>query len=211
MEAFSGSRDREALLIDVLDFREQMLLYHLFEDVHCISAHVRFSAPAHERFRSTYKFITILRDPVSRFLSNYTWSYGKPGAHARIEEPFREFLKTERARRLGATYVEFFCGLPKTADIRSEDAIDSAVANLARFDVVGRLDQLPAFEASIAETLGIRLKIGHENRATRRSAASEAMDDPQLRAEVMALCAPDLAVWERYSALRSNAEAAVAV
>ncbi len=211
MEAFTGSLHREALLIDVLDFREQMLLYHLFEDVHCISAHVRFSAPAHERFGSRYKFITILRDPVSRFLSNYTWSYGKPDAHARIEEPFGEFLKTERAKRLGATYVEFFCGLPKSADIRSEEAVDAALANLAKFDIVGRLDDLPAFEADIARTLGVRLKIGHENRATRRTAASEAMDDPLLRAEVMALCAPDIAVWERYAALRSNAEAAVAV
>ena len=210
MEAFTGSGDREALLIDVLDFREQMLLYHLFEDVHCISAHVRFSAPAHERFRSTYKFITILRDPVSRFLSNYTWSYGKSDAHARIEEPFREFLSTERAKRLGATYVEFFCGLPKSADIRSGEAIDAAVSNLAKFDIVGRLDDLPTFEASIAQTLGVRLKIGHENKAARRSAAAEAMEDPQLKAEVMALCAPDIAVWERYSAVR-KAEVPVAV
>jgi Sulfotransferase family len=211
LEAFTGSHDREALLIDVLDFREQMLLYHLFEDVHCISAHVRFSVPAYERFRSTYKFITILRDPVSRFLSHYTWSYGKPDAHARIEEPFGEFLKTERAKRLGATYVEFFSGLPKSADIRSEEAIEAAVANLARFDIVGRLDSLVAFESSLAEILGVRLKIGHENKATRRTAASEAMDDPQLKAEVLALCAPDIAVWERHAAQGSDTGAAVAV
>lgn len=199
LEAFSGNQDRQALLVDVLDLREQMLLYHLFDDVRCVSAHVRFSEPAHQRFRSRYKFITILREPVSRFLSNYTWSYGKPQAHARIEESFRDFLDTDRARRLGATYVEFFCGLPKSADIRSPEAIESAVGNLGRFDIVGRLDDLPDFEAQVARTLGIKLKVGHENRTTKRTAASDALADPDLRAKVEALCAPDIAVWERYT------------
>jgi hypothetical protein len=211
LEAFSGGGDRETLLVDVLDLREQMLLYYLYEDVHCISAHVRFSRPAYERFRSTYKFVTILREPVSRFLSHYTWSYGKPQAHARIEEPFREFLATERAKRLGATYVEFFCGLPKSADIRSPEAIEAAVTNLARFDVVGRLDDLPGFEQQINQALGLRLKVGHENRATRRTAASEAMTDPELKAQIQALCAPDIAVWDRIAQLRSDSQPSVAV
>lgn len=181
-----------------------MLLYDLFEDVHCISAHVRFSVPAHDRFRDKYKFVTILRDPVARFLSNYTWSYGKADAHARIEEPFREFLRTDRAARFGATYVEFFCGLPKSADITSSEAIEAAIANLAKFDVVGRLDDLAGFEAQIEQALGIRLRVGHENRATRSSGASDALSDPELRAEVTALCAPDLAVWNGYLALQGR-------
>lgn len=211
LEAFSGSRDRQALLVDVLDLREQMLLYHLFEDVHCISAHVRFSQPAHERFRSRYKFVTILREPVSRFLSNYTWSFGKPQAHARIEEPFREFLKTERAKRLGATYVEFFCGLPKSTDIRSAQAIEAAVTNLGKFDVVGRLDDLPDFETQMNRTLGIRLKVGHENRTTKRTAATDALADPELKAEILDLCAPDIAIWGRFEQLRAASQPALAV
>ena len=211
MEAFTGSRDRDALLIDVLDFRQQMLLYHLFEGVHCVSAHVGFNPAAYERFHPKYRFVTILREPVSRFLSHYTWSYGKPQAHGRIEEPFSEFLKTERARRLGATYVEYFCGLSKSADIRSAEAIDAAVANLGRFDVVGRLDDLQAFESKLEQALDLRLRIGHENKAKKRTGASSALSDPDLKAEVMQICEPDLAVWRRFVESESRPQAAVAV
>jgi Sulfotransferase family len=195
-EAFTGRSDREQMLIDVLDLREQMLLYHMFEDVHGISLHVRFSNVAHARFRDRYKFVTVLRDPVARFVSHYHWSYGKPEAHARIEETFEDFLETGRARRLGATYVEFFSGLPKEADITSEAAIAAAIGNLGKFDVVGNLTDLDRFQNEIRAALGIRVRIGHENARTTRPGTRNELADPGLRARIEALCAPDLAVWK---------------
>ena len=193
LEAFRGGGDREEMLVEVLDLREQMLLYHLFEDVRCVSAHVRFSRAAHERFAATHRFVTILREPVARFRSHHRWSHDKPGAHARIEEPFEAFLDTERARRLGASYVEYFSGLPKEADFRSAEAIDAAVATLARFDVVGRLDDLAGFEAAMRERVGVRIRIGHENRARRAAPAAS----PETGARLAEICAPDIAVWRR--------------
>ena len=196
LEAFRGGGDREALLVDVLDLREQMLLYHLFEDVRCVSAHVRFSAAAHDRFADRYRFVTILREPTARFRSHHRWSYRKPHAHARIETPFEEFLETERAWRLGATYAEYFSGLPKDADFCSPEAVDAAVRNLGKFDAVGRLDDLPAFEERLRAILRVRIRIGHENKARPESDPSAA-DRPDLAAKVRELCAPDLAIWDR--------------
>lgn len=199
-EAFTGRTDREQMLIDVLDLREQMFLYLLYEDVRCISLHVRFSPTAYARFNDRYKFITILREPVSRFISHYLWSYNKPHAHARIEESFADFLYTERARRMGATYVEYFSGLPKDADITAPEAVETALNNLrTKFDVVGRLDDLPAFERALHSALGVRIKIGHENKTKKnRSTVREMITDPELLQRVRALCAPDLAIWDGY-------------
>lgn len=194
-EAFTGRTDREQMLIDVLDLREQMLLYHMFEGVHGLSLHVRFSHAAYERFRETYKFVTILRDPVARFVSHYHWSHGKPNAHARIDEDFETFLGTDRARRLGATYVEFFSGLPKDTDFASDTAVAAACDNLKKFDVIGKLSALDQFERDIRETLGVRVKIGHENARKKKPGGPSELDDPALRSRIEALCAPDLAVW----------------
>ena len=206
LEAFRGGGRREALLVDVLDLREQMLLYHLFEDVRCVSAHVRFSAAAHARFADRYRFVTILREPMARFVSHHRWSFGRPGAHARIEEPFEAFLDTERARRLGATYAEYFSGLPKDADFRSEAAIDAALANLGRLDAVGRLDALPAFEDALHAILGARIRVGHENRA-RPGEERAAVERPELRTKLAELCAPDLAIWHGVAGARADAAA----
>lgn len=195
-ESFTGRDDREQMLIDVQDLREQMLLYLLYEDVRCVSLHVRFSNIAYERFHDRYKFVTILREPVERFVSHYFWSTGKPGAHARIEEPFEEFLETDRARRLGASYVEYFSGLPKEADLRTPEAISAAIANLRRMDVVGRLDDLGRFENLLREALSIRVKVGHENKMRQAKSARQSAVTPELATRVRALCAPDIAVWE---------------
>lgn len=195
-EAFTGRNDRERMLVDVLDLREQMLLYLLYEDIRCVSLHVRFSTAAHERFRDRYKFITILRDPVERFVSHYFWSHGKPAAHARIDEPFEAFLETGRARRLGASYVEYFSGLPKDADLTSDAAVAAAVSNLRRMDVVGRLDDLAGFQARLKDVLGVRIRVGHENRMRQPKSDRQIAASPETAARVRALCAPDIAVWE---------------
>lgn len=196
-EAFTGRSDNEAMLVDVLDLREQMLLYLMFADTRCVSAHVRFSEAAFTRFAQSYKFITILRDPVPRFLSHYSWSHAHPGAHAAIPQDFDAFLDSPRAQRMGATYVEYFAGLPKEADLRSPAAIERAAANLRRFDVVGRLDNLAGFAADVRDCLGIRLRIGHENRSPAMGGGLRASDlTPAQMQKVQALCAPDIAVWD---------------
>ncbi|MEW8400368.1 MAG: sulfotransferase family 2 domain-containing protein [Candidatus Thiodiazotropha sp.] len=195
-EAFSGRDDREQMLVDVLDLREQMLLYLLYEDVRCVSLHVRFSEPAHNMFREKYKFITILREPVSRFVSHYFWSHGKQHAHARIDEPIEEFIETERAKKLGATYAEFFCGLPKDVDFTSDDAIEAAISNLKKFDVVGRLNDLPAFADNIKRQLGVNLRIGHENRSRRSSTEVKSAISPEIKQKIEELCRPDIKIWE---------------
>jgi hypothetical protein len=195
-EAFTGRTDRGQMLVDVLDLREQMMLYHLFRGVSCFSGHVRFSNRAFELFSSKYKFITILREPVARFISHYFWSHGKPGAHARIEEEFAPFLETERARLLGATYSEYFCGLPKDTDFSSDVAIAAAIENLGRLDVVGRLDDLADFEQRLRLAVGARIRIGHENKMRQTAALKTSVVTPELRKKVEALCAPDIAIWQ---------------
>jgi hypothetical protein len=195
-EAFTGRIDREKMLVDVLDLREQMFLYLLFEGISCASLHVRYSEHAHKLFHDQYKFITTLREPVSRFISHYFWSYGKQGAHGRIEEPIEEFIKTDRAKRFGATYSIYFSGLPATADFTSQEAVQAAIANLKKFDVVGKLDNLSLFSENIKKELGVRIRIGHENRSRRSSSEVKRSISPEVLEKINELCQPDIQVWE---------------
>lgn len=194
--AFTGRNDTERMLVDVLDLREQMLLYLMFSDIRCISAHVRFSETARACFGERYKFVTVLREPVSRFVSHYNWSHGRPGAHAAIDEGFDAFLGSPRAERMGASYVEYFAGLPKGADLRTQAGVERAIANLRRFDVVGRLDDIDGFRRDLRQALGVRVRIRHENRATQQDGAvRQNALTPAQRRKVEALCAPDIEIW----------------
>lgn len=196
-QAFTGSADRESLLVDILDFREQMLLYLMYQDVRCVSAHVRFSDVAYARFKDRYRFITILREPISRFISHYHWNSRMTDDHGHFDLPFEEFLETGRALRYGAMYVEYFSGLPKEADIRSQEAVDAAVENLGKFDVIGYLDNLQAFQAAIKDVLSVRIRIGHENRLRKNEQTGSTVMTPAIRARVKEICAPDTEIWQR--------------
>jgi hypothetical protein len=195
-EAFTGRSDREQMLVDVLDLREQMMLYLLFEDIRCVSLHVRFSSVAYDLFSHKYRFVTILREPVSRFISHYYWSYDKPHAHARIEEPLEAFLDTPRAKQLGSTYSEYYSGLPKNTDFSRQHAVNAAIENLKKFDVVGHLDNLAQFESDVRKVLRVKLRIGHENKM-RKSMTKKSTDvTKEVRKKIAEICAPDIAIWE---------------
>ncbi|MEY1556947.1 sulfotransferase family 2 domain-containing protein [Yoonia sp. R2331] len=202
-EMFTGRTDREAMLVDVLDLREQMMLYLMAEDVRCVSLHVRFSKTAHDHFADRYKFVTLLREPVARFISHYNWSYQRDGAFGRIDEPLEAFLDTPRARQMGATYGEYFSAQPVGSDFASDASVAAAVANLKKMDVVGRLDDLPGFEAQLRGALGVRIKLGHENRKGAARPAHDTTITPELRARIATLCAPDISIWKSVTGAES--------
>ncbi|MCB1348424.1 MAG: sulfotransferase family 2 domain-containing protein, partial [Maritimibacter sp.] len=54
----------------VFDLREQMLLQHMAWDTMLIHGHVLWSERAAAHFGDLYKFVTLLRDPVERTVSN---------------------------------------------------------------------------------------------------------------------------------------------
>ena len=197
-QAFTGRSDTDRLMFEVNDLRKQMLLYLMYDDVRCISAHVPFCSTARQEFQDTYKFITLLREPVSRFLSHYNWNRNRPQAHGHIALEFDDFLDTHRANVMGTEFVEIFADLPVDADLRTPEAIDRAVGHLQGLDIIGRLDDLDGFVRDIRKTVGVRLRVGHKNmtsreanRVSRGSLSQEQLD------RVQEICAPDIEVWKR--------------
>ena len=164
-EMLDPSASAAELLARAEELRERMFLYHLAAGVDCVSAHVRFSDAGWAAYGEKAKFVTILREPVARFISHYRYSHCRPGAHGHIPEDFETFLNGPAARQFGAFYTYFFSGLPSTADMTTGEALDRAKANLAKFHVVGFLDDTPGFESAIKAQVGVRIRIGHENKA----------------------------------------------
>lgn len=184
----------------VSELREMMLLYLLYSDVRCVSAHVPFSNAAFDRFANRYSFVTLLRDPVERFISNYYWNHDRPGAHFAIPESFDAFLASERAAALGSTYVRYFCGEPGEK-FTQKTHVDAAIRNLRRMDLVGFLDDLKRFQTKLRALTGKRLSIGSENVGNTRTRRDSILSGP-LRDRVLEVCSPDRDVWEAVQDLR---------
>ena len=184
------------------DLREAMLLYLLHDNVRCIAAHVPFSESAFAEFADRYAFVTILRDPVDRFLSHYRWSQ-RPERPASSPETLEEFVARDRERQTGATYVRYFCGDPGAQQFTTAD-VDSAIRNLRRLNSVGFLDDLPSFEQKLSTLAGRRLRIGKENVGKAPAVGKTALDGP-LHDAVLKACTRDREVWDAVQDLRTAA------
>ena len=73
-----------------------------------------------------------------------------------------------------------------------------AVHNLGKFAVVGRLDRLADFERDVERTIGVHLRIGHENKAPSKFAGTRGPENPEFRDRILELCEPDIEVWRRF-------------
>jgi hypothetical protein len=199
--ACAGSERKDELLAGVLQFREVMLLYMMYSDVRCVSAHIPFSNVAHDRFHGKYLFVTLLRDPVERFISHFFWSYGKAHAHGGIDEELADFLGSERARALGSTFVRYFSGRPPGYGSTLTQGVDQAIRNLRLMDHVGFLDDVARFGTTLRELTGKRMRIGRENVGAHKSKYAGILDGA-LRRAILDVCAPDREIWDAIQDLR---------
>jgi hypothetical protein len=143
--------------------------------------------------KTDYKFVTLLRDPVERYLSHFFFNQNKSSKHYKINDDFSEFLKTKHAKEFGKYYVRYFSGLNNTS-------VEKAIDNLKYFDVIGFLDDIPTFEKNILEHTGLELSISQENENPLGKDYTSLVSDNDMKL-VLEFCKGDIEVYEYAKAL----------
>jgi hypothetical protein len=184
---------------EVLKFREQLLLYFMSqESTRYVTGHFSFSEPAYKAFGDKFTFLTILREPVKRWVSLYFF-----GRHrGSIKGELKEFVDSDYGRSQGYEFVKFIGGPIRDGNYASREAIDRAKENLGKIHVVGMLEHLDDFRAKFKARLGVDLKIPEMNispvsRSTRETTVTE-----EIKEQIREICRPDIEVYrhavERY-------------
>lgn len=180
--------------------RRRAQLHQLVQkDTRMISGHVQYDPQLHSGAARDYSFITLLRDPVTRFVSHYNY------LQRRHPDPSRPatlaaFLDTPDAARLASQYLFYFAGEYLRPGQDPAPLIARALAALARFDIVGDLSAPGAFAQQLQRHTGMPLPLW------RRNVAPAPTEIPAgLRPRIETLCAADGAV---YHALQSTGIAA---
>jgi hypothetical protein len=140
----------------LFEFRENLLLYYMASNAALVMGHALFSERAFKHFGSSYRFVTIMRDPVARLVSNYHAS-GLP-----VSEDFGTYLRSDIARRQALVFLRYFAGV---ADISPGDEpvlLKVAHRNMACFSLIGFLDQLTDFWIGMRNLVGIEPKTFYE-------------------------------------------------
>jgi len=192
--SFAAAR---ALGRPVAEFRSKLLLYYVAQPTtRLITGHFPFVAAAARGPGEDFAFVTILRNPVRRWISAFLYSSAKPaGEHGRIEPDVDAFLATDRARAMGHTMIDYFG--ERQPDEGWETALPRALKNISMFSVVGTLEELPAFREKIQSLLGRRIVIRRRNRTVAPDHLIASVSRPEVLEKVRELCRPDLEFYSR--------------
>lgn len=187
----------------LLAYRRDLLIYELQRGGRgrFLSGHWALDAGVCRAYRPAWSFVTLLRDPVERWLSHYFHNAAADGPF-RIDETLEVFLSTPRARLLGSVYVRQLNGGAIGDEERiGAEAIEAARRTLDAFDLVGTVERLEQFRAGFQRLFGASLIIGRERSGDplRRGAVT-----PGQRQRIAELCAGDLLVYEHAASRRTD-------
>jgi len=186
---------------------QYLLVYLLNLDNSYISGHMPVSSNIIEDYQNRYDFITVLRDPVERFISNYIFNKMTNAnplllpnnlSFENLEQELHEVLKSDRGLQLASVLSMMITG---RYPIDKQDAVNMQSEfndSLAKFKVIGFLDDLEGFANSCDKKLGKKPNIGMLNRTKRTFSEKEQQNyeqlvalfkTPEVRTAIEDLCA----------------------
>ena len=142
--------------------RTAILLTHMAWNTPMIYGHVPFNAKSYQHFGETYKFVTLMREPLARTLSNFAHS----AREGLIPDDFEAYLDGPVVRTHGLSYLRYFSGRHLIQPEEEAEVLREAQENLALFSLVGFLDELDEFSQNFRLIFGRGLDIFKYNTAT---------------------------------------------
>ena len=166
------------------------------EKAQYIRGHFPFSQTAYHYFGETYNFVTVLRDPIKRWISTYFYNRYKPDLHRKIDISIEEYLNSDLGRASGSVYVKFLGGADETNNYRDVVSIKRAKENLHKFKLVGCLEHLENFKHQFFTHFGRNLNIRALNKNPKSKQEQQAILSDKIKNEIAEICQPDLEIYQ---------------
>lgn len=201
LDAHASRESAEVLGTEMRILRENVLAY----EVNCspkpvfVAGHFIYSRPIHQKISEEYTAMTVIRDPIKRFVSQFFYNKNKSTQdHFGIDASIDEYLDSERAKGTGRLMTSYFAGNEalNDDDFTVDELIERAIQNIRRFDVVGVLGDLKRFEREFARATGTNIQIAHHRKNPTDQPEKEYVLTEERLQHIRELCAPDVRLFE---------------
>ena len=149
-------------------------------------------------FLTDWKFVTILRNPVDRWISEYVYNSYKTSAWIKNDFSLGQYLESKKGRSTGRTLIRYFSNQSIGDQKDTSIYIEEALENLSRFSVVGTLENLDVWVARVNRCFDISLNVPKLNVSPKSQKAEEIRSDPKVMKKIEELCRYDLEFYYRY-------------
>ena len=178
--------------------RNQILPYFLEQELlKYVSGHFVFDEDIFEKYSPQWNFVTLLRNPVDKYISQYFYNSRKDShQHFAINESLDEYIETDEGKSLGNDLVRRFAGKSFRNNLKSSQkkAIDQAVENLKKFRLVGLLEEMDSFISGFKHCFNATLRVKQKNKNPEKK---ESAISPEILNEIENLCENDLEVYHK--------------
>lgn len=119
-----------------------------------ISGHYPFDPALYEQYKNEWNFITLLRDPLIRWYSEYFWNRYKDHDYRKTELSIEDYLETQEGLENTRSFINYFSLSERTSQPVTEEEKNEAIKNLSRLTVIGFLDDLDQFKQEMKSVFG---------------------------------------------------------
>lgn len=193
INAFASAESARRLNLDLHDFRWHLASYYLsLDNVRFLTGHFPCPPDAVDWFGAKTVFITLLRQPVERWISHYLYNRYKQSGHFRTEMPVEQYLESSSGAASGQIYAR--CFGRRGANL--QDAISQAKDTLSSLDVVAFMDDPTTLTRPLERLLGQPLVMRHERPNPAPPDARRALENPAILRKIERICEPDLEIYD---------------
>jgi len=184
--------------LEMSKVREAVLGYQLATDSYCFgTGHVYCRPSLVKAFNSRWHFVTMLRHPVKRWVSEYVFNTFKQSSWGKNCLGIDEFIHSPQARELGTSFLRYFSEYSDGLESENPIYINEAVNNLfSNFSVVGILEMPELWLELVEHKFGVRLLMPKRNKSPNSDVAAALLRDDSLVKTISELCKEDLRIYE---------------
>ncbi|MCB4455347.1 sulfotransferase family 2 domain-containing protein [Leisingera sp. McT4-56] len=186
--------------------REHVFLYKfMLRKYFLLTGHFPYSDSVAKAKAKNDLFVTLLRDPFDRKLSQYYYNRHKADhqAHFGTDLSLEDWLQKSIESTKPGSYTRYFCGnvrLEQGADETDgqfvQGRVDAAIKNLRTFDVVGNVSDMAGFAGEVSRKSGLSVSIDHLRRSPKSGYPKFRQQPKHIQALLEASCEHDVRIYE---------------
>ncbi|GAB2876256.1 sulfotransferase family 2 domain-containing protein [Microbulbifer echini] len=194
--------NRAAKILDtsMMSVRETILAYNLSIKSNFYGRGHSYCRPdLVSKFSDEWDFLTILRDPIERWISLYTYNTFKESEWAKNTLPLNDYMKSQKGISAGQSFIHYFSDFSISPNSNPSDYIDQAIQNLQQFSIVGITHHIDLLAQQINKDYKIELEIPKNNVSPNHTLAQQIQEESKTIKQIEQICTHDIEIYKRFT------------